>query len=70
LGLFNAAIHSDAETSGVIPWIPIFCVSGTALAYEVLLLRLFAIVQWHDFAYLVISLALLGHGLSGTVIVV
>ncbi len=70
MGLFNAAIHSDAETSGVIPWIPIFCVSGTALAYEVLLLRLFAIVQWHDFAYLVISLALLGHGLSGTVIVV
>ncbi len=53
----------------VIPWLPVFWISGAALAYEVLLLRLFAIIQWHDFAYLVISLALLGHGVSGTVIV-
>jgi len=29
-------------------------------------MRLFAIVQWHHFAYMVISLALLGYGASGT----
>ena len=40
-------------------------VSGSALAYEVLLTRLFSIVHWHHFAYLVISLALLGFGASG-----
>ncbi len=41
-------------------------VSAAILAYEVLLMRLFAIVQWHHFAYMVISIALLGFGASGT----
>ena len=40
-------------------------VSAAALACEVLLTRLLAIVHWHHFAYLVISLALLGFGASG-----
>lgn len=40
-------------------------VSGSALAYEVLLLRLFSIIQWHHFAFMIISLALLGYGVSG-----
>jgi hypothetical protein len=40
--------------------------SATALAYEVLLTRLFAMTQWHHLAYMVISLALLGYGASGT----
>lgn len=40
--------------------------SAAALAYEVLLIRLFSIVQWHHFAYMIISLALLGYGASGT----
>ena len=40
-------------------------VSATALAYEVLLIRLFSIIQWHHFAYMMISLALLGYGVSG-----
>ena len=30
-----------------------------------LLTRIFSIVQWHHFAYMVISLALLGYGASG-----
>ncbi|MGD8978059.1 MAG: hypothetical protein PVG91_10680, partial [Gammaproteobacteria bacterium] len=42
--------------------------SGAALAYQILLLRLFSIIQWHHFAYMVISLALLGYGASGTVL--
>ncbi len=41
-------------------------VSAATLAYEVLLLRLFAIVQWHHFAFMAISIALLGFGASGT----
>ena len=40
--------------------------SAGILAYEVLLVRLFAIVQWHHFAYMIISVALLGFGASGT----
>lgn len=41
-------------------------ISAAMLAYEVLLIRLFAIVQWHYFAYMAISIALLGFGASGT----
>ncbi len=40
--------------------------SATALAYEVLLTRLFSIIQWHHFSYMIISLALLGYGASGS----
>ncbi|HEV7929032.1 MAG TPA: SAM-dependent methyltransferase, partial [Nitrosospira sp.] len=35
------------------------------LAYEVLLTRLFSIVLWHHFAYMIISAAMLGYGASG-----
>jgi len=41
-------------------------VSAAALGYEILLMRLFSIIQWHHFAYMLISLALLGYGASGT----
>jgi spermidine synthase len=41
-------------------------VSAGVLAYEVLLARLFSIIQWYHFAYMVISIALLGYGASGT----
>jgi hypothetical protein len=40
-------------------------VAGGALAFEVLLTRLLAVVHWHHFAGMVISLALLGYGASG-----
>ncbi|MGR8930854.1 MAG: SAM-dependent methyltransferase [Gammaproteobacteria bacterium] len=43
-------------------------VSASSLAYEVLLMRLFSIIQWHHFAYMIISLALLGYGVSGMVL--
>lgn len=48
------------------PWRSIAMLSMTALAYEVLLMRLFSIIQWHHFAYMIISLALIGYGASGT----
>ena len=50
------------------PYISITFLSACALAYEVLLMRLFSIIQWHHFAYMVIALALLGYGLSGTLV--
>jgi spermidine synthase len=40
--------------------------AAAAIGYEILLIRLFSIIQWHDFAFMVISLALLGYGASGT----
>ncbi len=44
--------------------------SGAAIAYQLLLMRLFSIIQWHHFAYMVISLALLGYGASGAFLTV
>jgi len=40
--------------------------SAAALGYEILLMRLFSIIQWHHFAYMMISVALLGYGAAGT----
>jgi spermidine synthase len=45
-------------------------ISGAALAYEILLIRLFSIVEWHHLAFLIISLALLGYGASGTLLAI
>jgi SAM-dependent methyltransferase len=46
----------------------VLLVSAAAIAYEILLMRMLSIVQWHHFAWMVISLALLGYGASGTAI--
>ena len=43
-------------------------ISAAALAYQLLLMRWLAIAHWHPFAVVIISLALLGHGVSGTVL--
>jgi len=48
------------------PRLSIAIISASALAYEILLMKLFSIIQWHHFAYMIISLALLGYGVSGT----
>lgn len=41
-------------------------VSGCGLTFEILLLRVFSYSQWHHFASVAISLALLGFGIAGT----
>jgi len=50
------------------PLIAVALISAAALAYEILLMRLFSIILWHHFAYMIISLALLGYGASGAVL--
>ena len=56
------------ETSLRLLMVSVFLLSGCTLAYEILLMRLFSIIQWHHFAYMIIGLALLGYGVSGTVV--
>ena len=41
-------------------------ISAGILTYEILLTRLLSIIHWHHFAYMVISIALLGYGASGS----
>jgi hypothetical protein len=42
--------------------------SATGLGYEVALTRILSIAEWHHFAYMIISVALLGFAASGTVV--
>ena len=46
----------------------VFLVSAVGIAYQVGLTRILSIAQWHHFAYMVISIAMLGFGASGTVL--
>ena len=48
------------------PFLAIGLLSGCLLAYEITLTRLFSMVLWHHFAYMIISAAMLGYGASGT----
>lgn len=42
--------------------------SAALIAFQLEQMQLLALVQWHHFAYLVISVALLGFGMAGTVL--
>lgn len=48
--------------------IAITLVSAALIAYEIVLMRRLLIERWHHFGYLVISVALLGFGASGTLL--
>ena len=57
---------SSRESSVQRVFFSVAILSAGVLTYEILLTRLLSIVQWHHFAYMIISLALLGFGASGT----
>ena len=59
----------EAPGPGVLLLAAVALLSAAVLGYEILLTRLLAIVQWHHFAFLVISIALLGFGASGAFLV-
>ncbi len=51
------------------PLLPaIFLNSATVIAYQIVWMRIWSIAQWHHFAYLVISIAMLGLGAGGTLL--
>ena len=47
-------------------FVAVAAISAAIIAYELLLMRLFSIIGWHHFAYMIISIALLGFGASGS----
>jgi hypothetical protein len=64
---------SEAKRAAVPPvWLglALSLVSAAALAYEILLTRLFSITQWYHFAYMMISVALLGYGAAGSCVTI
>lgn len=50
------------------PLFALALLSAAALGYEILLMRLLSIIQWHHFAYMMISVALLGYGAAGALV--
>ena len=63
-----AGTHARTAVEAAPPVIAVALISAAALAYEILLMRLFSIILWHHFAYMIISLALLGYGASGALL--
>ena len=51
-------------------FVSVFLISTSLIAYEIALVRLLSIAQWHHFAYMIISLALLGFGASGSALAI
>ncbi len=47
-------------------YVGLFLLSAASLAFEINLSRIFSVAQFYHFAFMVISLALLGYGASGT----
>ena len=66
----NDGGEAPAPAPGFLLLAAVALLSAAALGYEILLTRLLAIVQWHHFAFLVISIALLGFGASGAFLTV
>ena len=51
-------------------YVAVFLLSASTLAFEITLSRLFSIAQFYHFAFMTVSLALLGGGASGTALAV
>src|SRR3990172_4338635 len=47
-------------------FVAIACSSAAALTFEIALTRVFAVTQFYHFAFMTVSLALLGFGASGS----
>ncbi len=53
---------------GVVRPLPVLVLSAAILGFELSLLRLLHVASWHHFVFLVISVAMLGFGASGTLL--
>lgn len=62
--MISSRIAED-RPPGIIPF-SVGLVSAIGLASEILLMRIISIVEWQQFAWMIISLALLGFGASGS----
>ncbi len=51
-------------------WLSLFLLSAATLAFEIDLTRLFSVAQFYHFAFMVVSIALLGFGASGTALTI
>jgi hypothetical protein len=60
---------SGSTPAGIIPW-GLGLLSAATLAFEITLTRLFSVTQFYHFAFMIVSIALLGFGASGTALAI
>lgn len=51
-------------------YLAVSLLSAATLIFEISLIRVFSVAQWYHFAFMTVSLALLGFGVSGTVLAI
>ncbi len=51
-------------------WLSLFLLSAATLTFEINLTRLFSVAQFYHFAFMIVSIALLGFGASGTALAI
>lgn len=61
---------ATSETPSPALHLALFMLSAAALAYEITLTRLFSVSQFYHFAFMIVSLALLGYGASGALLAI
>lgn len=59
---------SDLKLSGRVPFISLFLVSLASIAFEISLTRYFAVANWSEYGYWVISIAMTGYSVSGVLL--
>ena len=68
-GSARAPASSDDEDTGIVPqwrdYLTIFLVSGCILVFQIALTRVLSVVAWYHFAFLTISMVMLGLGAPG-----
>jgi hypothetical protein len=65
-----AGKRRDPALGRVRPGWAVFFTAGGVLGFEIALMRVLLVASWHHFAFLVISVVLLGFGASGTALAV
>jgi hypothetical protein len=60
------AIGGSQATRTMLTYIGLFLLSAATLLFEINLTRLFSVAQFYHFAFMIVSLALLGFGASGS----
>jgi len=62
--------HPPASINKPSIYLSLFLLSSATLAFEINLIRLFSVAQFYHFAFMIVSIALLGYGLSGTILAI
>jgi hypothetical protein len=69
--MISSPVHSHSSLFDKYgSWLSLFLLSTATIAFEINLTRLFSVAQFYHFAFMIVSIALLGFGASGTALTI